>query len=200
MHELEFCRANRARHRRPAAAWPVAGRTFSGRAARELIACDQISEAIADLPVAIALPSICSTGRPSTAAARRIVAEFGVPDVLVNNAGWTRAETMASLDADKIGAEVDLNLTGVMAFTTIILEAMVSAAAARSSSSHPSMRCSISAIPAYAAAKAGINAYARAIAVEMAVMASAPTPSARVRSARRPGTTASTATPAFQAS
>ena len=138
---------------------------FGSRGA-EMIACDQTSEALADLPVAHRAMFDLLDRAAVTAAAKRIISEFGVPDVLVNNAGWTRAEAMASLNADRIGAEVELNLTGVMAFTTIILEAMVT----RGSGSIVFIS-SVNALqhygnPAYAAAKAGINAYARAIAVE----------------------------------
>lgn len=138
---------------------------FGSRGAR-LIACDQTAEALAGLPVAHRAAFDLLDRSRITAAAQSIVSEFGVPDVLVNNAGWTRAETMASLDADNIGAEVELNLTGVMAFTTIILEAMV-----KRGSGSIVFISSVNALqhygnPAYAAAKAGINAYARAIAVE----------------------------------
>ena len=63
-------------------------------------------------------------------------------------------------------AEIDLNLTGVIAFTNLLLEGMV-----ERGSGAVVFVSSVNALshfgnPAYAAAKAGINAYARAIAVE----------------------------------
>ncbi|MGE0279843.1 MAG: SDR family oxidoreductase [Rhizobiaceae bacterium] len=138
---------------------------FESRGA-ELILCDQSAEAIAGFNAkARAVFNLLDRGQAANAAAE-IVRTHGVPDVLINNAGWTRAETMDALDAENIGAEVDLNLTGVMAFTSAILKAMLS----RGSGSVVFIS-SVNALlhfgnPAYAAAKAGINAYARAIAVE----------------------------------
>ncbi|WP_192254884.1 SDR family oxidoreductase [Mesorhizobium caraganae] len=96
-----------------------------------------------------------------------ILEKDGVPDILINNAGWTRAETLAALTPDKIEHELDLNLTGVMLFADPLIKAM----AARGSGNVVFIS-SVNAIshfgnPAYAAAKAGINAYAKAVAVEL---------------------------------
>jgi len=96
-----------------------------------------------------------------------ILDKDGIPDILINNAGWTRAETVSALNADKIEHELDLNLTGVMLFADPLIKAM----AARGSGNVVFIS-SVNAIshfgnPAYAAAKAGINAYAKAIAVEL---------------------------------
>lgn len=97
--------------------------------------------------------------------AATIIAEFGVPDVLINNAGYTRAETMAGIDA-AWDTELDINLNGVVRFTQGFLPAMM--ARGRGNILFIS---SINALahfgnPAYAAAKAGMLAYMRAIAVE----------------------------------
>lgn len=100
------------------------------------------------------------------AAADAILTQHGSPDILINNAGWTRAETLAQLDGDAIGRELDLNLGGVMRFTTPVARAMANRGAG--------VVVSISSVnalahfgnAAYAAAKAGLNAYSRAIAVE----------------------------------
>ncbi|MER9140834.1 SDR family oxidoreductase [Mesorhizobium sp. M0830] len=91
----------------------------------------------------------------------------GVPDILINNAGWTRAETLSALNPGSIEQELDLNLTGVVTFADPLVKAM----AGRGSGSVVFIS-SVNAIahfgnPAYAAAKAGINAYAKAIAVEL---------------------------------
>ena len=101
-----------------------------------------------------------------TAAAQSIMNEAGVPDILINNAGWTRAETLPPISTDQIFDEIDLNLSSVAAFTSIIAKAM----AARGSGAIVCIS-SVNALlhygnPAYAAAKAGINAFTRAIAVE----------------------------------
>lgn len=99
-------------------------------------------------------------------AVSEIIDADGVPDIVINNAGWTRAESFDGLDQDKIGAEIDLNLTGVAGFSTLLARAM----AARGSGVFVFVS-SVNAVlhfgnPAYAAAKAGINAFARALAVE----------------------------------
>ena len=91
----------------------------------------------------------------------------GTPDILINNAGWTRAETLPALTSETIERELDLNLTGVMTFADPLIKAM----AARGSGGVVFIS-SVNAIahfgnPAYAAAKAGINAYAKSIAVEL---------------------------------
>lgn len=138
---------------------------FESRGA-ELILCDQSAETMTGFNAKAQLAFNLLDRSQAAEAAAEIVRSHGAPDVLINNAGWTRAETMDALDAENIGAEVDLNLTGVMAFTSIVLKAMV----ARGSGSVVFIS-SVNALlhfgnPAYAAAKAGINAYARAIAVE----------------------------------
>jgi NAD(P)-dependent dehydrogenase (short-subunit alcohol dehydrogenase family) len=100
------------------------------------------------------------------AAAQSIMDKAGVPDILINNAGWTRAETLPPITSEQIFDEIDLNLASVAALTSIIAKAM----AARGSGSIVCIS-SVNALlhygnPAYAAAKAGINAFTRAIAVE----------------------------------
>ena len=91
---------------------------------------------------------------------------FGLPDIVVSNAGYTRAETLDDVDDAVWAAEIDLNLSGARNVTAPLL---------------PKMRgrghgafvfvASINALahfgnPAYSAAKAGLLAYARAIATE----------------------------------
>jgi NAD(P)-dependent dehydrogenase (short-subunit alcohol dehydrogenase family) len=95
-----------------------------------------------------------------------IEAAVGPPDIVVHNAGWTRAESLAGLTDEAVGLETDLNLTGVMRLTRALLPAM----RARRSGAFVFVS-SVNALshfgnPAYAAAKAGILAFSRAIAVE----------------------------------
>ncbi len=130
-----------------------------------LVACDQSYDSLADMPVDERITFDLLDRAAVVKAAADIVAA-GVPDIIVNNAGWTRAESMASLDTEKVVAEIDLNLTGVIAFTNLLLEGMV-----ERGSGAVVFVSSVNALshfgnPAYAAAKAGINAYARAVAVE----------------------------------
>lgn len=136
---------------------------LADRGAR-IIACDRPG-AVLDHPAIVARHGFDIAERGAAAAEAALIAA-GAPDILINNAGWTRAETMAGLAPEAAGHEIDLNLTGVVAFTTPIVQAM--AARGRGVVVFIS---SVNALghygnPAYSAAKAGINAFSRAIAVE----------------------------------
>lgn len=90
----------------------------------------------------------------------------GAPDAVVSNAGFTRAETLDQLDDDVWGSELAINLNGAYAMTDPIVAAM----AARGSGALVFIS-SVNALghygnPAYSAAKAGLVAYAKSIAVE----------------------------------
>jgi NAD(P)-dependent dehydrogenase (short-subunit alcohol dehydrogenase family) len=90
----------------------------------------------------------------------------GTPDVLVNNAGWTRAETLPRVDRHIWHSEVELNLNGAFHVTEPVLAKM----AVRGSGAILFV-ASVNALmhfgnPAYSAAKAGMVALCRAIAVE----------------------------------
>lgn len=138
---------------------------FAARGAR-IIGCDQTIEAINGLDLA-ARHAFDLLDRTSIGPAMRALIEAeGIPDIVINNAGWTRAESMPALTQDSIESEIDLNLTGVTSVANALLKPMV----ARGSGSFVFIS-SVNALshfgnPAYAAAKAGINAFARAIAVE----------------------------------
>lgn len=138
---------------------------FSERGAR-VIGCDAALEAMED-GVFYARHAFDLLNREGLEfAAKRIITESGLPDIVINNAGWTRAETFDGLDQGKIEDEIDLNLTAVAAFSNVMAHAM----AARGSGVFVFVS-SVNGLlhfgnPAYAAAKAGINAFARGIAVE----------------------------------
>ena len=100
------------------------------------------------------------------AAVERYLGDMGVPDAVVSNAGFTRAETLDHLSDDIWASELAINLSGAYAMTDPIVAAM----AARGAGSLVFIS-SVNALahygnPAYAAAKAGLVAYAKAIAVE----------------------------------
>ena len=104
--------------------------------------------------------------KATRAAIERHLAEHGVPDAVVSNAGFTRAEHLDQVDDDVWASELAINLNGAYAMTDPIVAAM--AARGRGSLVFIS---SVNALahygnPAYSAAKAGLVAYARAIAVE----------------------------------
>ncbi|TPN43853.1 MULTISPECIES: SDR family oxidoreductase [unclassified Mesorhizobium] len=139
---------------------------LADRGAR-VVGCDQSDEALASSHLASRHVFNLLDRASVEKAIAAVLDRDGVPDILINNAGWTRAETLKALTADKIEHELDLNLTGVMMFADPIAKAM----AARGSGNVVFIS-SVNAIahfgnPAYAAAKAGINAYAKSIAVEL---------------------------------
>lgn len=92
-----------------------------------------------------------------------------VPDVVVSNLGWTRAETLEDLDDDGLTHELDINLTAAMRLSRALFPALLEKAA-----SAPVAMVFVSSVnaqahfgnPAYAAAKAGLEAWARSIATE----------------------------------
>jgi NAD(P)-dependent dehydrogenase (short-subunit alcohol dehydrogenase family) len=129
-------------------------------------AFDRTDELLAGLDVAHA--ESFDMRRPAAAAAvtARLVATAGAPDVLVNNAGWTRGETLDSVDETVWRDELAINLDGTFHVTHAVLAAM-----AKRGAGAIVFVSSVNALahfgnPAYAVAKAGIIAYARAIAVE----------------------------------
>jgi len=98
-------------------------------------------------------------------AVAHISAEFGTPDCIINNAGATRAERLEAVSDAVIDTELTINLAGVMRFTHGFLPQM------KKSGGSIVFISSINGLqhfcdPVYSAAKAGIAAYARAIAVE----------------------------------
>ncbi len=131
-----------------------------------ITACDQTLDAMNNLNVADKKIFNLLDQQQTVAMAQSWVDAGNVPDILINNAGWTRAETLSSLTQQKIETEIGINLTGVMNFTMVIVNAM-----AKRGSGTIVFISSVNAIshygnPAYAAAKSGIEAFARSIAVE----------------------------------
>ncbi len=100
------------------------------------------------------------------AAAAELQERFGLPDIVISNAGFTRAETLETTDGDAWEAELAINLSGARHFTDPLVAGM-------RKRGHGALVfiSSVNALahygnPAYAAAKAGLLAYMRAIAVE----------------------------------
>jgi NAD(P)-dependent dehydrogenase (short-subunit alcohol dehydrogenase family) len=140
-------------------------RCFQDAGAR-VVACDMSLDALASMNVVHKEVFDLQDPQESSAAAGRIQAAVGLPDIVVSNAGYTRAETLDQTDDRAWAFELDVNLNGVRHFTTPFLEPMM----ARGSGTFVFIS-SVNALahfgnPAYAAAKAGLLAYARAIATE----------------------------------
>ncbi|ODT73142.1 MAG: SDR family oxidoreductase [Pelagibacterium sp. SCN 63-23] len=94
------------------------------------------------------------------------IAAHGAPDIVVANAGFTRAEHFDHLDDTVWASEMAINLNGAYALVDPVVKAM--AERGRGSVVFIS---SVNALnhygnPAYSAAKAGLIAYAKAIALE----------------------------------
>ena len=88
------------------------------------------------------------------------------PDILVSNAGFTRGETLDRVDREVWEKEIAINLTGAFNIASPVIESM-----ARRGGGAIVFIASVNAIshygnPAYSAAKAGLVAYAKAVAVE----------------------------------
>lgn len=85
---------------------------FAARGAR-IVGCDLTLDAMqGDL---FSARHAFDLGAPETleTAAQHIIATSGVPDIVINNAGWTRADTFEALDEGRISTEIDVNLTSV---------------------------------------------------------------------------------------
>jgi NAD(P)-dependent dehydrogenase (short-subunit alcohol dehydrogenase family) len=106
------------------------------------------------------------TDRAALAAALdALLARCGPPDAVISNAGWTRAETLAATDLAAWDRETALNLDAAAALTLGLLPAM------RGRGGAFVYVASVNALshfgnPAYSAAKAGLLALMRAVAVE----------------------------------
>lgn len=102
----------------------------------------------------------------AVAAAAAAIGAAGGVDVVVSNAGWTRAETLGQLDAAALDHELAVNFTGTARLTHALLPAMRGRPGAALV-----FVSSVNALahfgnPAYSAAKAALNAWMRAIATE----------------------------------
>jgi NAD(P)-dependent dehydrogenase (short-subunit alcohol dehydrogenase family) len=99
-------------------------------------------------------------------AVRRIEAEAGPIAILVNNAGFTRAETLDQVTDAPWEREIAINLSGARNLTDRALPAMRARGAGAIVFISSVNAVSHVGNPAYSAAKAGLLAYARAVAVE----------------------------------
>ncbi len=138
-------------------------------AGARVVACDVSEEALGSLDVAHKEVFDLGNADACRKACERIQSQVGVPDIVVSNAGYTRAETLEQVDERVWNFELDVNLNGARNFTAPFLEPMK----ARGSGVFVFIS-SVNALahfgnPAYAAAKAGLVAYARAIATECGV-------------------------------
>lgn len=136
------------------------------RAGGTVIACDRTAELLAPLQATHTSSFDLTDAAACRVALAGIEAAAGLPDVVISNAGFTRAETLDDTDEAAWASEIAINLTGVRNLTAPLLKPMC----ARGSGTFVFIS-SVNALahfgnPAYASAKAGLVAYARSIATE----------------------------------
>jgi NAD(P)-dependent dehydrogenase (short-subunit alcohol dehydrogenase family) len=139
--------------------------SFQGAGAR-ITACDRDPALLEPLTGVEKLAFELTDAEATARAIALAVERGGPPAALIGNAGFTRAETMAQLDAAAWEREIAINLTGTYNVVAPVLPHMRAAGGGA-----VVLIVSVNAIahygnPAYSAAKAGMLAYARAIAVE----------------------------------
>lgn len=93
------------------------------------------------------------------------ICDRGTPAAVISNAGWTRAEKLEQVTPENLSHELDLNLRGAAILSLAMLPSM------RANGGAFVFITSINALahfgnPAYAAAKAGLQAWMRSIASE----------------------------------
>ena len=110
------------------------------------------------------------TDRPAVdAAVARVAAELGPIDVLVNNAGWDLFVPFLSTEPDDWSRLIDINLVGALHLHHAVLPGMVERSSGRVVSvSSDAARVGSSGEAVYAACKAGLIAFAKALAREHA--------------------------------
>lgn len=131
-----------------------------------VIGTDRDAALLDDLPLSAKLLFDLADLPATTKAIVAHLEHAGAPDIVIANAGYTRAEHLGQLDVAIWESEIAINLSGAYAMTAPIVDAM----ADRGSGSFVFIS-SVNGLahygnPAYSAAKAGLIAYAKAIAVE----------------------------------
>jgi NAD(P)-dependent dehydrogenase (short-subunit alcohol dehydrogenase family) len=131
-----------------------------------VIGADREAKALEGLPLADMIIFDQADAKATRATIDAYISAHGAPDAVVANAGFTRAENLDQVDDDVWASEMAINLNGAYALTDPIVAAM----AIRGKGALVFIS-SVNAIahygnPAYSAAKAGLVAYVKAIAVE----------------------------------
>jgi NAD(P)-dependent dehydrogenase (short-subunit alcohol dehydrogenase family) len=131
-----------------------------------VVACDRSPDLIADLDVAHKAYFELTDPATIKAAAADIISAVGTPDVLVSNAGFTRGDYFELVTDDLWRQDIEVNLMGVRNFAEPIISAMIANGGGTQVFIATVNGLAHFGHPAYSAAKAGLLAYMRAIAVE----------------------------------
>ena len=131
-----------------------------------VVACDRSPDQMGSLTVDHRAAFDLTDPGACREALAEIESAVGLPDVVVSNAGYSEADTFDSVTDAVWTRELDVNLTGARNVTAPLLSPM----RARGSGSFVFI-ASVNGLahfgnPAYSAAKAGLIAYARALATE----------------------------------
>lgn len=131
-----------------------------------VVACDLPEADFTGLPVAEA-HEFDLLDSPAMERSVAAIVSGGAPAAVVSNAGWTRAETLDDVTPEALSHELDLNLRSAAALSQAFLPSMRD----RPDGAAFVFVSTINALshfgnPAYAAAKAGLLAWMRAIATE----------------------------------
>ncbi|SMQ85300.1 NAD(P)-dependent dehydrogenase, short-chain alcohol dehydrogenase family [Devosia lucknowensis] len=140
--------------------------TLFHAAGARVVGADREQTSLEGLPLARTIVFDQADPKATRAAILADIAAHGVVDAVIANAGFTRAEHLGQLDDAVWASELAINLNGAYALVDPITDAM-----ARRGSGNVVFISSVNALqhygnPAYSAAKAGLVAYAKAIAVE----------------------------------
>lgn len=136
------------------------------QAGANVIGADHDADLLTGLDLAGQVLFELADPKGTRAAIERYIAEHGAPDAVVSNAGLTRAETFEHLDDEVWASEIAINLNGAYAMTDPIVKAMAQRGAGSLVFISSVNGLAHFGNPAYSAAKAGLIAYARALAVE----------------------------------
>ncbi|MEK1886803.1 MAG: SDR family oxidoreductase [Phyllobacterium sp.] len=137
------------------------------RAAGAIVSgADRQLETMADLDLEHRLSFDLLDAGATSGAIGNFVKDRGVPDILINNAGFTRAETLDQVDGALWDREVAINLNGAYHVTAPVVDAMSKRARGCVVFISSVNGLSHFGNPAYSAAKAGLISYVKALAVE----------------------------------
>ena len=139
--------------------------TFHAAGAR-VAGADREAAMLEGLPLARSVLFDQADAKSTRVAVEADIVANGVVDAVIANAGFTRAEHLGHLDDEVWASEMAINLNGAYALVDPITDAMAARGAG-----NVVFISSVNALqhfgnPAYSAAKAGLIAYAKAIAVE----------------------------------
>lgn len=136
-------------------------------AGAEVVGADRDPTQLEGLPLARTLIFDQADAKATRETVLADIAQYGAPNAVVANAGFTRAEHLGHLDDDVWASEMAINLNGAYALVDPISKAM-----AERGAGSVVLISSVNALqhfgnPGYSAAKAGLVAYAKALAVEL---------------------------------